>query len=203
SGVNPVLLRRCPRLPPNFPLSNATVAASLGPGTSLDTEMQVRDPKIPKKHCHCHCHCPQATSVGRRGTLALVARATLSLRYHELCVPEDVAERGVGDIPGYHYRDDALDIWTALQSYVQGVVALFYGGDSDVAEDEELQEWVGEIFTYGVLGNADTGRGHRLLLAELRTRLGAISQRIRRRNAELELPYPYLDPAVVQESISI
>ncbi|NWV61323.1 ALOX8 lipoxygenase, partial [Malurus elegans] len=46
-------------------------------------------------------------------------------------------------------------------SYVQGVVALFYGGDSDVAEDEELQEWVGEIFTYGVLGNEDTGRGQR------------------------------------------
>ncbi|NWI72588.1 LX15B lipoxygenase, partial [Dryoscopus gambensis] len=45
-------------------------------------------------------------------------------------------------------------------SYVEGIVALFYAEDGDVAEDEELQDWVGEIFTYGVLGNEKTGRGH-------------------------------------------
>ncbi|XP_041334293.1 polyunsaturated fatty acid lipoxygenase ALOX8-like, partial [Pyrgilauda ruficollis] len=94
-----------------------------------------------------------ATSVGREGTLALVARGMAALTFRELCVPDDVAERGVGDIPGYHYRDDALDIWGAIHSYVEGIVALFYAEDAEVAEDEELQEWVGEIFTYGVLGN--------------------------------------------------
>ncbi|NXV81875.1 LX15B lipoxygenase, partial [Atlantisia rogersi] len=31
SGVNPVLLRRCSRLPPNFPVTPAMVAPSLGP----------------------------------------------------------------------------------------------------------------------------------------------------------------------------
>ncbi|NWT35501.1 ALOX8 lipoxygenase, partial [Cardinalis cardinalis] len=46
-------------------------------------------------------------------------------------------------------------------SYVEGIVALFYAEDEEVAEDEELQEWVGEIFTYGVLGNEKSGRGHR------------------------------------------
>ncbi|NXV54539.1 ALOX8 lipoxygenase, partial [Molothrus ater] len=46
-------------------------------------------------------------------------------------------------------------------SYVEGIVALFYAEDQEVAEDEELQEWVGEIFTYGVLGNEKSGRGHR------------------------------------------
>ncbi|NXR96722.1 ALOX8 lipoxygenase, partial [Hypocryptadius cinnamomeus] len=46
-------------------------------------------------------------------------------------------------------------------SYVEGIVALFYAEDKEVAEDEELQEWVGEIFTYGVLGNKKSGRGHR------------------------------------------
>ncbi|NWV95898.1 LX15B lipoxygenase, partial [Machaerirhynchus nigripectus] len=45
-------------------------------------------------------------------------------------------------------------------SYVEGIVALFYAEDGDVAEDEELQDWVGEIFTYGVLGNEKSGRGH-------------------------------------------
>uniref|UniRef100_A0A8U7NUP1 Uncharacterized protein n=1 Tax=Corvus moneduloides TaxID=1196302 RepID=A0A8U7NUP1_CORMO len=40
SGVNPVLLRRCPRLPPNFPVTAPMVAPSLGPGTSLGREME-------------------------------------------------------------------------------------------------------------------------------------------------------------------
>ncbi|XP_023801815.1 arachidonate 15-lipoxygenase B-like, partial [Cyanistes caeruleus] len=40
SGVNPVLLRRCPRLPPNFPVSAPMVAPSLGPHTCLETEME-------------------------------------------------------------------------------------------------------------------------------------------------------------------
>ncbi|NXA00273.1 LX15B lipoxygenase, partial [Nesospiza acunhae] len=43
-------------------------------------------------------------------------------------------------------------------SYVEGIVALFYAEDAEVAEDEELQDWVGEIFTYGVLGNEESGR---------------------------------------------
>uniref|UniRef100_A0A674HNF2 Lipoxygenase domain-containing protein n=1 Tax=Taeniopygia guttata TaxID=59729 RepID=A0A674HNF2_TAEGU len=41
------------------------------------------------------------------------------------------------------------------------------------------------------------------LLAAFRRRLRATSERIRARNAALELPYPYLEPSVVQESISI
>ncbi|NXI37605.1 LX15B lipoxygenase, partial [Galbula dea] len=40
SGVNPVLLRRCSCLPPNFPLTPDMVAPSLGPSTSLQREME-------------------------------------------------------------------------------------------------------------------------------------------------------------------
>ncbi|XP_066065416.1 hydroperoxide isomerase ALOXE3-like [Chamaea fasciata] len=429
SGVNPVLLRRCPRLPPNFPVTAPMVAPSLGPGTSLHREMEeghvfladyalleglptgtlgghpqfvaaplcllwasprgrllpvaiqlsqqpgpgspvflpggagwalaklwvraahfvlhevvthllhghflaeafaVATQRLPSVHPVHQLLLPhlrftfhinilaretllnpggiidQATSVGREGTLVLVARGTAALTYGELCVPEDVAERGVGDIPGYHYRDDALEIWAAIESYVEGVVSLFYGGDGDVAEDEELQGWVGEIFTYGVLGNPESGFPSRLstrpeltkfltmiifvcsarhaavnsgqydyaawmpntpgtmrrpppggdaeateelllgtlpspeatgallallsvvsyeggeprplgcrfqdllsgpgparLLAGFRQRLERISERIRSRNQHLELPYPYLDPTCVTESISI
>ncbi|XP_048146328.1 hydroperoxide isomerase ALOXE3-like [Corvus hawaiiensis] len=429
SGVNPVLLRRCPRLPPNFPVTPPMVAPSLGPGTSLGREMEggrlfladyalleglptgaigghpqfvaaplcllwlsprgrllpvaiqlsqhpgpgspifvpggqgwalaklwvrgahfvlhemvthllhghflaeafaVATQHLPAAHPVHQLLLPhlrftfhinilaretllnpggiidQATSVGREGTLALVARGTAALTYRELCVPDDVEERGVGDIPGYHYRDDALDIWGAIESYVEGIVALFYAEDKDVAEDEELQEWVGEIFTYGVLGNEKTGFPSKLcgrpelvkfltmiifccsarhaavnsgqydyaawmpntpgtlqrpppatedeateellletlpspeatgallallsvvsyeggeprplgsrsqdlltgpaprrLLDSFRERLAGISRRIQDRNAALALPYPYLDPACVQESISI
>ncbi|XP_062368154.1 polyunsaturated fatty acid lipoxygenase ALOX15B-like [Cinclus cinclus] len=429
SGVNPVLLRRCPRLPPNFPVTPPMVAPSLGPGTSLRREMEagrlfladyalleglptgtigghpqfvaaplcllwlsprgrllpvaiqlsqrpgpgspifvpgsrgwalaklwvrgahfvlhemvthllhghflaeafaVATQHLPAAHPVHQLLLPhlrftfhinilaretllnpggiidQATSVGREGTLALVARGTAALTFRELCVPEDVEERGVGDIPGYHYRDDALDIWGAIERYVQGIVELFYPSERAVCEDEELQEWVGEIFTYGVLGNRASGFPSKLcscselvkfltmiifccsarhaavnsgqydyaawmpntpgtlqrpppaseeeateglllatlpspeatgallallsvvsyeggeprplgsrsqdllagpvpraLLGSFRARLAEISERIRARNAALALPYPYLDPACVQESISI
>ncbi|XP_037230578.1 polyunsaturated fatty acid lipoxygenase ALOX15B-like [Falco rusticolus] len=431
SGVNPVLLRRCARLPPNFPVTPPMVAPSLGPATTLQREMeggrvfladyallegvptgriagepqflaaplcllwlsprgqllpvaiqlsQQPGPQAPiflpgdgpwgwalaklwvrgahfalhemvthLLHSHflgeafalathrlptCHPlyqlllpHCcytfhinilaretllnpggiiDQATALGREGTLELVARGTAALTYTELCVPDDLENRGVTDIPNYYYRDDALEIWGAIKSLVQGIVALYYPEDSDVAEDYELQDWVGEIFTYAALSNEKTGFPSKLrtraelvkfvtmiifccsarhaavnsgqydyaawmpntpgtlrrppprtkeeataelllgtlpspsatgallallsvvsyeggeqrplgsrpqelltgaapqqLLETFRRRLAAISRRIRRRNAGLALPYPYLDPACVQESVSI
>ena len=45
NGVNPVLLRRCSRLPHNFAVTPQMVAASLGPHTTLQREMEVGDPK--------------------------------------------------------------------------------------------------------------------------------------------------------------
>lgn len=48
-----------------------------------------------------------------------------------------------------------------------------------------------------------SGAAPRRLLASFRRRLAAISHRIRQRNEGLALPYPYLDPACVQESVAI
>ncbi|XP_071656214.1 polyunsaturated fatty acid lipoxygenase ALOX8-like [Patagioenas fasciata] len=297
SGVNPVLLRRCHRLPPNFPVTPRMVAPSLGPHTSLQGEMEAsegprrpaaqggrlfladyamlrgvhtrplggapqnvapaicllwlnpqgelrpiaiqlsQDPGVPiftpqdapwcwalaklwVRGAHFTQHelvthllsthflaetfavatqrlpgahpvhqlllphfrftfhinilaresllnpggiIDQATAVGREGTLELVARGTASLTYRELCVPEDIEDRGVALVPNYHYRDDALEIWAAMESLVQGVVSLHYPGDKEVAEDEELQSWVGDIFTYAVLGNQQSGFPSQLL----------------------------------------
>ncbi|XP_006151823.1 arachidonate 15-lipoxygenase B isoform X1 [Tupaia chinensis] len=40
NGLNPVLIRRCRRLPENFPVTDAMVAPVLGPGTSLQAELE-------------------------------------------------------------------------------------------------------------------------------------------------------------------
>ncbi|XP_008059312.1 arachidonate 15-lipoxygenase B isoform X2 [Carlito syrichta] len=40
NGFNPVLIRRCRSLPKNFPVTDAMVAPVLGPGTSLQTELE-------------------------------------------------------------------------------------------------------------------------------------------------------------------
>lgn len=41
NGVNPVIIRRCNDLPPNFPVDATTVEASLARGLSLEDEMKV------------------------------------------------------------------------------------------------------------------------------------------------------------------
>lgn len=41
NGLNPVLIRRCRRLPENFPVTDEMVAPVLGPGTSLQAELEV------------------------------------------------------------------------------------------------------------------------------------------------------------------
>ncbi|XP_046531418.1 polyunsaturated fatty acid lipoxygenase ALOX15B-like isoform X1 [Equus quagga] len=40
NGLNPVLIHRCRRLPENFPVTGAMVAPVLGPGTSLQAELE-------------------------------------------------------------------------------------------------------------------------------------------------------------------
>lgn len=41
NGLNPVLIRRCHSLPKNFPVTDEMVAPVLGPGTSLQAELEV------------------------------------------------------------------------------------------------------------------------------------------------------------------
>lgn len=40
NGVHPSMIRSCPRLPPNFPVTEAMVQPLLGPYTSLQREME-------------------------------------------------------------------------------------------------------------------------------------------------------------------
>ena len=60
--------------------------------------------------------------------------------------PTNVAHRGVSDIPNYHFRDDAMMLWQAIDKYVEDVLNLFYDSDDEVQSDWEIQEWVDEIY---------------------------------------------------------
>ncbi len=61
---------------------------------------------------------------------------------------DDIQRRGVGVeslLKNYPYRDDALLIWGAIESWVSDYVHTFYTSDADVLQDTELALWTTEI----------------------------------------------------------
>ncbi|XP_030644123.1 hydroperoxide isomerase ALOXE3-like [Chanos chanos] len=92
-----------------------------------------------------------STALGREGLPMLLKRASSTLTYSSLCLPDDIKARGVEDIPNYYYRDDGLKLWNIINKYVDGVVRYYYTSNDDVVKDTELQCWIGDIHKYGFL----------------------------------------------------
>ncbi|XP_041660837.1 hydroperoxide isomerase ALOXE3-like [Cheilinus undulatus] len=93
------------------------------------------------------------SSPGYDGLVGLMRKALSELTYSSLCLPENIATRGLESIPNFYYRDDGMKLWNIINSFVQAVVGHYYPSDSEVKKDSELQDWISEIFTHGVLGN--------------------------------------------------
>ncbi|GIL91409.1 hypothetical protein Vretimale_17802 [Volvox reticuliferus] len=70
-------------------------------------------------------------------------------------LPEDLKARGMVDPAtgkpwlDYPYAIDGLDMWSALTSYFDTYLRLYYKSDSEVLEDTELQAWWKEVKTEG------------------------------------------------------
>ncbi|XP_078022373.1 polyunsaturated fatty acid lipoxygenase ALOX15B-like [Epinephelus lanceolatus] len=94
---------------------------------------------------------------GGEGLVTLLKRSLSSVTYSSLCIPEDIAERGLEDVPNFYYRDDGLKLWDIIHRYVQGVLGFYYKHDDAVKEDDDLQKWIGDIFEHGFLSQEGTG----------------------------------------------
>ncbi|XP_076613037.1 hydroperoxide isomerase ALOXE3-like [Chaetodon auriga] len=97
------------------------------------------------------------SSLGQKGIAELVKRSFSELTYSTLCLPENITARGLESIPNFYYRDDGLKLWNIINRFVTVIVEYYYPSDSEVRKDTELQEWISEIFTHGLLGNKASG----------------------------------------------
>uniref|UniRef100_A0A7N8XYP0 Hydroperoxide isomerase ALOXE3-like n=1 Tax=Mastacembelus armatus TaxID=205130 RepID=A0A7N8XYP0_9TELE len=99
----------------------------------------------------------QFTSSGGEAMTTILKRSMSSLTYRSLCIPEDIADRGLEDVPNFYYRDDGLKLWDIIHRFVQGVLSYYYKKDTEVQDDPELQKWISDIFEHGFLSQAATG----------------------------------------------
>ncbi|XP_018528113.1 hydroperoxide isomerase ALOXE3 [Lates calcarifer] len=97
------------------------------------------------------------SSLGYEGLMELMRRSLSEMTYSSLCLPENIAARGLESIPNFYYRDDGLKLWNITASFVKSVVEYYYPSDSEVGKDTELQDWINEIFTRCILGNTASG----------------------------------------------
>uniref|UniRef100_A0A671WXM6 Si:dkey-17e16.9 n=1 Tax=Sparus aurata TaxID=8175 RepID=A0A671WXM6_SPAAU len=116
---------------------------------------------IPENSSNINCNCKVLAidflSLGHAGLMELMRRSFSEVTYSSLCLPENIAARGLESIPNFYYRDDGLKLWDVISSFVGAIVENYYPSDSDVHKDTELQDWISEIFTHGFIGNKASG----------------------------------------------
>lgn len=99
----------------------------------------------------------KTSSLGIDGMMELMRRSLSELTYSALCLPDNIIARGLETVPNFYYRDDGLKLWDIISSFVKAMVEHYYLSDGEVQKDCELQDWIKDIFTYGLLGNRASG----------------------------------------------
>ena len=87
-------------------------------------------------------------SVGGGGHMDLIAKAYSRFKMDALNIPSSLERRGVMDkkvLKDYYWRDDALLLWSAMETFTLAVLRVHYGADADVAADSQLQNLIGEM----------------------------------------------------------
>lgn len=78
-------------------------------------------------------------------------------------LPQVLKERGVDDVeklPNFHYREDALKLWAAIEEFVKEILAIYYHSDDAIKMDYELQNWIRDLHDNGYpvdAGHSDHG----------------------------------------------
>ncbi|XP_068405044.1 polyunsaturated fatty acid 5-lipoxygenase isoform X2 [Eschrichtius robustus] len=95
-----------------------------------------------------------------RFTIAINTKAREQLICEYGLFDKAIKARGMDnteDIPYYFYRDDGLLVWEAIRAFTAEVVDIYYGSDQVVEEDQELQDFVRDVYVYGMRGKKASG----------------------------------------------
>lgn len=98
------------------------------------------------------------TAIGSNGFRALIKKMYKKFSIDDLDFALDITNRKVENtlkLPNYYYRDDGLKMWNAVSRYVYNMVTQFYQTDDDVIEDNEVQNWIQDIFENGFPSQRD------------------------------------------------
>uniref|UniRef100_A0A3B3Z0G2 Lipoxygenase domain-containing protein n=1 Tax=Poecilia mexicana TaxID=48701 RepID=A0A3B3Z0G2_9TELE len=95
-------------------------------------------------------------SSGGEGMFTILRKALSSMTYRSLCLPDDISDRGLEDVPNFFYRDDGMNPECSY-SFVKGILQYYYQSNQMVQEDQALQKWIGDIYSYGFLSEKNTG----------------------------------------------
>uniref|UniRef100_A0A8C4S886 Arachidonate 12-lipoxygenase n=1 Tax=Erpetoichthys calabaricus TaxID=27687 RepID=A0A8C4S886_ERPCA len=91
----------------------------------------------------------QIVSTGGEGLGVLLQKECQEIEFISFLPKADFEKRGVSQLKNYFYRDDCLKLWDAIESFVSGIVDLFYSSDEDVKEDKEVQNWIHDVVAEG------------------------------------------------------
>jgi len=90
----------------------------------------------------------ESIAIGAEGSLTLLGLAYERWDFDATCPRLDLQRRGLDTpelLPGYHYRDDALALFGAIEAFVAELLRLYYPDDAAVQADVELQAWAQEL----------------------------------------------------------
>ncbi|ESP02741.1 hypothetical protein LOTGIDRAFT_224684 [Lottia gigantea] len=106
-------------------------------------------------------------NIGAKGMFKLIEKGLDEWRIDlHGTLPNDFKSRGVLNqdiLPGYHFRDDSLLLYHAIQKYVENYVSLYYDSEDKITGDWELQNLGKELSMpksqggVGVLGVPNDG----------------------------------------------
>ncbi|XP_020504092.2 hydroperoxide isomerase ALOXE3 [Labrus bergylta] len=99
----------------------------------------------------------QFSASGGEAMFPILKRSLSSVTYSSLCIPDDIAERGLEAVPNFYYRDDGLKLWEIIHRFVQGILSYYYKRDAEVQQDSELQKWISDIYEHGFLSQPCPG----------------------------------------------
>ncbi|KAG7224712.1 hypothetical protein INR49_004600 [Caranx melampygus] len=197
----------------------------------------------------------KAVGCGLKALPVLLSRASQKIQYRSLCVPDDLSDRGVHELPQNHYAHDALRDFQTKTDLSKFITMMIFTSSAlhaavnfsqldfalwipncptsmrrpppqvkgSATEDDIISSLPDAnsscrvLTTLAMLSQPaanfvplchyteaifreDT---HRRLVEEVKAELQVISDDISERNRQLELPYPYLNPRCIDNSVAI